>query len=67
VTSDLLADASFNVESWITQKVSDGMRITIKWLDLFEMWRLQYQARQHVKEEKGLARRSRRGPSAASW
>jgi HK97 family phage major capsid protein len=29
VASDLLADASFNVESWITQKVSDGMRITI--------------------------------------
>jgi HK97 family phage major capsid protein len=29
VNSDLLADASFNVESWMTQKVSDGMRITI--------------------------------------
>jgi HK97 family phage major capsid protein len=29
VNSDLLADASFNVEQWMTQKVSDGMRITI--------------------------------------
>jgi HK97 family phage major capsid protein len=29
VNSDLLADASFNVEQWMIQKVSDGMRITI--------------------------------------
>jgi hypothetical protein len=25
------------------------------WLDLFDVWRLQYRARQQVKEEKGVA------------
>jgi HK97 family phage major capsid protein len=28
-TSDLLEDASFNVENWVLQKASDGMRMTI--------------------------------------
>jgi HK97 family phage major capsid protein len=28
-TRDLIEDASINVENWITQKVSDGMRGTL--------------------------------------